>query len=90
MGQILINKDALADKITELENLRNQCNNHSAWRKRETEYGSGEVADLLDSIDREYCSLMDDFDALFSNSISFFNNVLTSVKNADLKAKNNF
>lgn len=90
MSQININEDKLAEKIAELEALKSNCSGHSSWRKRETKYGSGEVADLLDNIDQEYVSLMSDFDTLIGNSISFFNNILNSVISADSNAKKNF
>lgn len=90
MSKIVINEDALAEKIRELETLKSQCNEHSTWKRRETKSGSGEVVELIDAIDNEYCSLMDDFDTLLGNSIAFFNNVLDSVKSADSNAKRNF
>lgn len=90
MSEISINTQILGDKIEELIQLQNKCSEIQTWRKKQTKYGSGEVIDLLEAIDQEYCSLMEDFDTLISNSISFFNNMLESVQNTDTQAGNNF
>ena len=62
MSEISINKEKLADKIVELEKLRDQCNNHSTWKKVEKVYGSGEVIDIINSLDKEQVLLMEAFD----------------------------
>ncbi len=90
MNEISINGPRLADKVGELKKLKMECENHKFWNKEEQMYGSGEVIDILNSIDKEQVLLMESFLSLLTNSIDFFDNVLSSIYDADVKSASKF
>lgn len=88
MAEINVNLSALENKIGRLKVLRDSCEciSDNAMSME----GSGESVIQLSNVDAEYEQIHSAMLTLIDNSIGFFENIVSSVAQADLKAAGNF
>lgn len=84
MAEIKIKIHALNDSISDLKNLRTQCQETKIVCPKTV--GGGKTVNELESIGELYKSLNNHFINLISNTISFMENVKASYESSDKKA----
>ncbi len=87
MGEVKLNIYDLDGKIQKLRDLKAECEEVDVMIKPLS--GSGEIIDMIALIDKEYPMIKATILAIISNSISFFENVKTSMVSADKSASTN-
>lgn len=86
MAKINANIKALESKIEKLTTLKSQCEAISV--KTNDVVGSGMSIDVIHGIDKDYVLIKEAVIELIGNSISFFENIKSSLVNADNSAAN--
>lgn len=88
MVKILVNVEALQEKIDKLGTLKTECEAIDVTANDLV--GSGQSIDTLKSIDAEYTEIKSAIVQLLDNSIQFFTGVKKSAVEADNKAGDGF
>lgn len=81
MDQIHVDKEKLKDKISQLKELKSECDRINT--KPQALSGGGTSVNALANIDEEYDTIRDAMGQLIENAVGFFENVLNSVTEAD-------
>lgn len=81
MATINANISALEKAIEKLATLKTECEAISVEANEKE--GSGMSIEVIHAVDKEYASIKTTIILLLDNSIAFFNNVKTSLVNAD-------
>ncbi len=81
MGEINSNVEILEEKIQKLRDLKSSFSEVNVTV--EDIVGSGEIIDVINTIDKEYTLIKSKILTLVHNSINFFENIKSSVIEAD-------
>lgn len=87
MSEIKININNLENNIKDLKNLLETCIDIDV--SAEEMLGGGRSIEAVHSVDQSYSALKASLIALIENSIGFFDNVKTSVTDADDRIASN-
>lgn len=86
MEKINVNIEALKDKIEKLVALQTECSDIDVTANALV--GSGMSIQVIHAVDNEYAQLKESMLTLLGHSISFFQNVESSLVEADDQAAN--